>query len=70
LEQGDLDKAKQYLIESLSLREAVGFKLYFPYSHIAVGNVYVAQNDLAEALTHYQKAYMFAEDIYTHQVHD
>lgn len=60
---GDLEQALTYALESLSLREELGYKRYLPFSHVLVGDVYMAKEQHADALPHYQKAYALAEEL-------
>ena len=62
-ELGDLEQALTYALESLSLREELGYKRYLPFSHLLVGDVYMAKKQHADALPHYHKAYELAMEL-------
>ncbi|HLZ58512.1 MAG TPA: tetratricopeptide repeat protein [Ktedonosporobacter sp.] len=61
--KGDVDLGLKYARESLAALEEVGFKLYLPYGHLLVGEVYEAKQDLTHALDHCQKALALAEEL-------
>ncbi|HEY7350115.1 MAG TPA: tetratricopeptide repeat protein [Ktedonobacterales bacterium] len=64
-EAGDLEKTLTLFTESLTLREGAGYKILLPLSHIAVGDVLLAQQHLPQATTHYQVAYAIAQELDT-----
>ncbi len=59
----DPKQGLKFALESLTLREDIGFKRTLPASHLLVGMLYYAQNDLAHALLHYHKALELAEEM-------
>ena len=61
--QGDLERARQCLEESLALREEIGFKITLPFSHLAVGDICAKQNELTIAARHYQRAEILAREM-------
>ncbi len=61
--QGDLERARQCFEESLRLRQEIGFKIALPFSHLAVGEMCVKQNELDTAAIHYHQAAALATEI-------
>jgi tetratricopeptide (TPR) repeat protein len=53
---GQLDAALASMQESLALREAIGQRLLYPFSHIAIGDAYAALGDLERAADHHRSA--------------
>ncbi len=64
-EAGNLEQALALYGESLALREAAGYTILLPLSHLAVGDVLLAQRDLPQAMKHYQAAYAIAQEMET-----
>jgi ATP/maltotriose-dependent transcriptional regulator MalT len=60
---GDLEQALTYALESLSLREELGYKRYLSFSNLLVGDIYMAKEQHADALPYYQRAYALAEEL-------
>ncbi|HLW02847.1 MAG TPA: tetratricopeptide repeat protein [Ktedonobacterales bacterium] len=64
-ETGDLEQALALFSESLALREAAGYKILLPLSHLAIGDVLLAQRDLPQAIEHYRAAYAISQEMDT-----
>ncbi len=61
--KGDLDAALNYALTSLALREEIGFRVFLPYSHVLVGDIYLAREDSENAFINYQNAQGLAEEM-------
>jgi tetratricopeptide (TPR) repeat protein len=59
------DKGQQleYALQSLHLREEIGFKRTLPLSHLLVCDVYLQLNNLEKAQEHCQAAFQLAEEM-------
>lgn len=55
-DRGELQEALTLFEESLALRERIGFRIYLPFSHIAVGDVQLELGRPEAALTSYEAA--------------
>ena len=63
LRQGDLRQALVLALQTVELREAVGFKPYLPLDYLLVRDIYQMQGDTANAELYAQKASAAAEEI-------
>ena len=57
------DQQLVYALQSLHLREEIGFKRMLPYSHFRLSEIYLQQNHLEKAQEHCQIAFHLAEDL-------
>lgn len=64
-EQGNYEQARLYYEESLALREKEGFKISFPFSHLALGDLYFLQKDWGNVSRHYRQAVSLAREMDT-----
>jgi len=53
----------EYALQSLQLREEIGFKRTLPLSHLLVCDIYLQRNDLEKAQEHCQIAFQLAEEM-------
>ena len=53
----------EYALQSLALREEIGFKRLLPYSHLLICDLYLQRNDLEKAQDHCHTAFQLAEEI-------
>lgn len=58
----------EYALQSLRLREEIGFKRTLPHSHLLVCDIYLQRNDLEKAQEHCQIAFQLAEEMEIKQV--
>lgn len=59
----DNDTSLRYALESLRLREEMGFKRAFPSAHLLLSSVYMARGELERAWEHAQIAQGLAEEM-------
>lgn len=59
----DNDTSLRYALESLRLREEMGFKRAFPAAHLLLSSVYIARGELEKAWEHTQLAHGLAEEM-------
>jgi tetratricopeptide (TPR) repeat protein len=59
----DLITARACYERSLELREQIGFRIFLPFSHLALGELLVELGELDEAERHFTAAYEIASDI-------
>lgn len=52
-----------YALQSLALREEIGFKRLLPHSHLLVCDIYLHRGDLEKAQEHCQAAFQLAEEM-------
>lgn len=60
---GDLETARACYQRSLELREQIGFRIFLPFSHLALGELLVELGRLDEARLHFTSAYEIAAEI-------
>lgn len=60
---GDLEAARDCYQRSLELREQIGFRIFLPFSHLALGELLVELGELDAAERHFMSAYEIASDI-------
>jgi tetratricopeptide (TPR) repeat protein len=56
-----LEEACELFEQSAALREEIGYKVYLPFSYIALGDIYAALKQ--NALPYYEKALTLAQDL-------
>jgi tetratricopeptide (TPR) repeat protein len=59
----DNDVSLHYALESLRLREAIGFKRALPAAHVQVSNICMERGELEQALKHCQQALQLSEEM-------
>ncbi len=59
----DLEQARQYFEESLTLREEIGFKIALPFSHLALGEICAKQSERSVAIMYYQRAEVLGREL-------
>jgi tetratricopeptide (TPR) repeat protein len=57
----DKEQQLEYALQSLQLREEIGFKRTLPYSHLLVCDMYLQRHDLEKAQEYCQSAFQLAE---------
>jgi tetratricopeptide (TPR) repeat protein len=58
----DLEQSRQYLEESLRLREALNCNVYLPFSHQSLAQVYLKMEDYSAAEEHLKKGQAIAKE--------
>ncbi|NHJ38962.1 MAG: hypothetical protein FK731_02940 [Asgard group archaeon] len=59
----DYEKALDYALKSLKIREEIGMKVFMPFQYLAIGDIYYEKKELEKARDYFQKAYLAAGKI-------
>lgn len=61
--KGDYELAEKCALESLKLRQELGYRLYLPSAHHVLGVLYIVQEKWEQAMAHLEQAKAMAEEM-------
>jgi tetratricopeptide (TPR) repeat protein len=65
---GDLEAARHYYAEVITLYDEIGFKIFLPYGLITLAELYLQQDELDAARPHFERAYTVATELQMQRV--